>query len=95
MHVATRSEDGRAVVTVANTGAEIRPEELSRLFDPFRRLERDRTRSGRGAGLGLSIVRAVVDAHGGELRAAPRTGGGLEVEVRLPTTPAAQDMGAA
>ena len=85
VEVGTRCDAGRAVLTVANTGPEIRPEEVSRLFEPFRRLEGDRTRSARGAGLGLSIVRAVVDAHGGEVRAVPRSGGGLELEVRLPT----------
>jgi len=42
-------------------------------------------RSGRGFGLGLSIVRAVANAHGGEVTAVPRTGGGLEVTVRLST----------
>lgn len=90
VEVATRSDDRWAVLTVANTGREIRPDELSRLFEPFRRLEGDRTRSERGAGLGLSIVRAVVDAHGGRVRAVPRAGGGLEVEVRLPTVPPEQ-----
>ena len=71
------------VLTVANTGAEVRPDDVDELFQPFRRGGTARTGS-RGAGLGLSIVRAVAAAHGGAVTATPREGGGLEVTVRLP-----------
>jgi len=57
--------------------------EIPRLFEPFRRLS-DRVGSNRGAGLGLSIVRSVAHAHGGAVKATPRDGGGLIVEVTLP-----------
>ena len=83
--VTTRTEAGRARVDVANTGREIGEDDVEGLFEPFRRLERDRTRSRQGAGLGLSIVQAVVHAHGGDVRARPRVGGGLEVELVVPT----------
>jgi signal transduction histidine kinase len=46
--------------------------------------------SARGSGLGLSIVRAVAQAHGGEAMATPAAGGGLRVTVTLPTAPPAQ-----
>ncbi|HEY4728277.1 MAG TPA: sensor histidine kinase, partial [Actinomycetes bacterium] len=52
-------------------------------FEPFRRLEADRTGSDRGAGLGLSIVKAVAAAHGGRATARPLEDGGLEVTVEL------------
>jgi signal transduction histidine kinase len=68
---------------VSGSGAEVRPERVAELFEPFRRGVPDRT--GGGTGLGLSIVRAVVQAHGGSVRAEPVDGGGLSVEVRLPT----------
>jgi len=59
------------------------------LFEPFRRLNADRQESAKGAGLGLSIVRAIVRAHGGTVTAVPREGGGLVVTVRIPMSGAA------
>ncbi|MGH3391585.1 MAG: ATP-binding protein, partial [Actinomadura sp.] len=50
-----------------------------------RRLRADRVGSAKGAGLGLSIVRAVVSAHHGTVETVPRPGGGLVITVRLPT----------
>ena len=72
-------------LAVANSGPVIAPGDVEGLFEPFRRLGADRT-AGRatGAGLGLSIVRSVVVAHGGRVAARPRPGGGLVVEVFLP-----------
>ncbi|WP_131738816.1 sensor histidine kinase [Actinomadura roseirufa] len=83
--VATRARDGRAEVTVANTGPVVPPYESETIFEPFRRLGNDRVRSDRGSGLGLSIVRAIATAHGGTVAATPRPGGGLTVTVRLPS----------
>jgi len=85
--VATR---GRSVsVVVANDGPRIDPRQVSSLTEPFRRLER----GGQGFGLGLSIVRSVVVAHGGtlELQAAPT--GGLAVRIQLPAAPAKLTVG--
>jgi signal transduction histidine kinase len=72
-----------AVVRVANGGPPIPPDQVATLFEPFRRLEADRTGSDRGAGLGLSIVKAVAAAHGGRATARPLEDGGLEVTVEL------------
>jgi signal transduction histidine kinase len=79
--------DGKAVIRVANGGRPIPPEQVAALFEPFRRLEGDRTGSGRSAGLGLSIVRSVAAAHGGRADARALDGGGLEVTVELPRAP--------
>ncbi len=76
-----------AVVRVANSGPPIPPAQVGTLFEPFRRLEPDRTGSDRGAGLGLSIVRSVATAHGGHATATPLPEGGLEVRVELPASP--------
>jgi signal transduction histidine kinase len=70
-------------VVVTNTGATISAHEVPLLFEPFRRLN-DRVGSAGGSGLGLSIVRAVARAHGGDAAAFPRPGGGLAVRVTLP-----------
>ncbi|GAA0370697.1 HAMP domain-containing sensor histidine kinase [Microbispora corallina] len=78
--------DGGAVVQVANTGPHVPAYEVESLFEPFRRLNADRVQSAKGAGLGLSIVRAIVRAHGGRVAAVPRDGGGLVVTVRLSGT---------
>jgi signal transduction histidine kinase len=72
-----------AVVRVANGGPPIPPDQVATLFEPFRRLEADRTGSDRGAGLGLSIVRSVATAHGGRATASALEDGGLEVTVEL------------
>ncbi|MFD0534777.1 sensor histidine kinase [Actinomadura luteofluorescens] len=84
VRVATRGRDGWAELTVANTGPVVPAYEVETIFEPFRRLGNDRVRSDRGAGLGLSIVRATATAHGGAVTAAPRPEGGLVVTVRLP-----------
>jgi len=82
--VSSASAGGVAVLTVSNTGPVVAPYDIDTIFEPFRRLGGDRVRSERGFGLGLSIVRAVARAHGGEVSAVPRPGGGLVVTVRLP-----------
>jgi hypothetical protein len=80
--VRTGTESG-AFLSVLNTGPAVPAGEVDELFQPFRRSGTARTGS-RGAGLGLSIVRAVAAAHGGAVSAAARSEGGLEVTVRLP-----------
>ena len=76
---------GEVRLAVANSGPVIDPDQVDGLFEPFRRLGGERVGGqSRGAGLGLSIVRSVVAAHGGRLAARPRPGGGLIVEVFLP-----------
>jgi signal transduction histidine kinase len=77
----------RAVLTVSNTGQCVSAEQVPALFEPFRRLTADRTDHGGGAGLGLSIVRSITAAHRGTVRARPRPGGGLIVEINLPSAP--------
>ncbi|GIE84285.1 sensor histidine kinase [Actinoplanes regularis] len=85
----TTSVGGQARLIVGNTGHEVDQSEVPGLFEPFRRGGWERTGS-RGSGLGLSIVRAVCDAHGGTVSAVALPDGGLEVTVSLPaadTTP--------
>jgi signal transduction histidine kinase len=84
LDVATGISDGRAFVRVANGGRDIPPDQVESLFEPFRRLNGRVASAVRGAGLGLSIVRSVAHAHGGDAHATALAGGGLQVTVRLP-----------
>lgn len=78
------SGDARfARLTVENSGRVVPPSEVDGLFEPFRRLINTSSVGG-GAGLGLSIVRSVTIAHGGQVSAASRPEGGLLVEITLP-----------
>jgi signal transduction histidine kinase len=72
------------VLTVANTGPVIPPDQVSALFEPFRRMTGERLDHGGGVGLGLTIARSIVAAHGGAIDARANPGGGLVIEVRLP-----------
>ncbi|MEV0320307.1 sensor histidine kinase [Streptomyces sp. NPDC050658] len=82
VEITTRTADGRAVVSVTNTGPEVPAEQVERLFEPFQRL--GRTAGDGHHGLGLSIVRAIATAHGAEIAAHARPGGGLTVDVTFP-----------
>jgi signal transduction histidine kinase len=92
--VTTHTVDDSAHLIVENTGPLVPPYEIPSLFEPFRRMPVAERRAdsapsstGRGAGLGLSIVRSVAYAHGGVVDASPREDGGLKVWVRLPARP--------
>ncbi|GIJ44085.1 hypothetical protein Val02_09710 [Virgisporangium aliadipatigenens] len=80
--VATRADRGRVVLAVANTGPVVPPEQVKRLFEPFQRLHRvaDDDRHG----LGLSIVRAIAEAHAAEVHAHAPAEGGLVIEIAFP-----------
>ncbi len=90
MHGGGRAEvtwevDGdRAVVSVADHGPGLPPELASRAFDRFARADPSRTRSTGGAGLGLSLARALVEAQGGAMWLEDTPGGGLTARIALP-----------
>jgi signal transduction histidine kinase len=85
--VATRTESGHAILTIANSGPIIPPDDIDRLFQPFQRRHSDRANHPDGHGLGLSIVQSIAAAHGATLSARSRPGGGLHVDVRFPPLP--------
>ncbi len=82
VEVSVRS-NGRATLTVTNTGPVVPPEEVERLLAPFQRLSGDRTSHRDGLGLGLSIVAAIAGAHDATLAVRARPEGGLEVDVHF------------
>ncbi|QNE22955.1 HAMP domain-containing histidine kinase [Kribbella qitaiheensis] len=81
------TDQDQVEVKVANSGPDVPAYEVEGLFKPFHRLSGNRLVGAKGAGLGLSIVRSVAEAHGGSVRADPRRGGGLVVVATLPVDP--------
>ena len=73
-----------AELTVSDTGAGISPDFLPRVFDRLRQADASTTRHHGGLGLGLAIVRHLVELHGGTVSAANREKGGATLTVRLP-----------
>jgi signal transduction histidine kinase len=81
VEVHTGEADNRALLRVSNSGPRLDPDGVARLLEPF---ERNGRAGDGGAGLGLSIVRAIAEAHGGAVSLRAREAGGLDVEVALP-----------
>jgi signal transduction histidine kinase len=77
-----------ATLSVTNTGPRMQPDQIDRLLQPFQRGRPDRTASPDGLGLGLSIVAAIVTAHGADFSLLPGDTGGLDVEVHFGRPPA-------
>ena len=77
--------EGSAVIEVADTGLGIDPETLKRLFEPFAQADRSLDRSRGGLGLGLALVKGMVELHGGEVSAhSDGPGKGARFTVSLP-----------
>ena len=105
LRIAAAAEEGWLTLTVSDTGRGIEPEALVHIFDRFFRARTDegngRLSSGGGAagappgsGLGLSIVKSLVDLHGGSIDVQSTPAGGTTFTVRLPRLPAAADLSA-
>lgn len=89
IHVRVAHEDGEAMLEVADEGPGLDPESAARVFDRFFRIDESRSRHGGGAGLGLSIVAAVAEAHGGRAWIDTAPGTGARFRVAFPAgTPA-------
>jgi signal transduction histidine kinase len=84
IHVATEATGGRARLVVENGGETLDPRQVAELTQPFRRFGADRIGTDKGSGLGLSIVAAIAQAHGGTLSLQARPGGGLRATIDLP-----------
>jgi two-component system OmpR family sensor kinase len=84
VHVSVGREDGTAVIEVADDGPGLDGEELDRVFERFYRADPSRARSRGGVGLGLSIVAAVAEAHGGSVAVFSDPGRGTTFRILLP-----------
>ncbi len=81
---AERGKRGELVLSVADRGIGVAPEDLPRLFTPFFRGDRSRTRETGGVGLGLTVCKRVVEAHGGTVRAEPGEEVGTRFVIEVP-----------
>lgn len=79
-----RAEGEDAVFEVADTGVGIAPEHLPRLFQRFWQADTSANRKFQGAGIGLALVKELVEAHGGKVSVASQVGRGTTMTVRLP-----------
>ena len=93
--VRVRAEGGRAVVEVADRGPGMPPEDAARVFERFFRADPSRARTSGGSGLGLSIVAAVAEAHGGSAEVESAPGEGATFRIALPLRGAGEPVPAA
>ncbi|WP_433362908.1 SpoIIE family protein phosphatase [Actinoplanes sp. CA-142083] len=84
VRVAVREEIDVVVVEVTDTGIGIAADEMPRLFERFHRIENARSRSNEGSGIGLALVKELVELHGGGITARSVAGEGTRFEIRLP-----------
>jgi signal transduction histidine kinase len=90
-----RRAEGELGIEVADHGVGMSPEDLARVFAPFFRSDRSRARATGGLGLGLTLVRRIVEAHGGSIRLESTAGVGTTAHVRVPEHPPAPEGAAA
>ncbi|MEF3304042.1 sensor histidine kinase [Paenibacillus sp. GYB003] len=84
VRIRAASRGGTATIEIADTGIGMSDKELAQAFDRFYKADASRNRALGGSGLGLSIVRKIVDMHGGAIRMDSRVGEGTTVVVTLP-----------
>jgi signal transduction histidine kinase len=79
------ADGGKILVAVSDTGKGIPPEQLSRVFDRFYRVDPSRALSSGGTGLGLSIVKSIMDLHGGTVEILSVPSQGTTVTLSFPS----------
>ena len=84
VEISVTTDNGSAHLSVADHGPGLPGADRERIFEPFYRADASRSRDSGGAGLGLSIVSAVVAAHGGKVKVRETSGGGATFDVELP-----------
>jgi two-component system sensor histidine kinase KdpD len=91
---AERDEDGDVRMTVEDSGRGVPDEALGRLFEKFYRVPKSGQSSRRGTGIGLAVVRGLIEAMGGTVRAARSPMGGLAITMTLRATAPLQEEAA-
>jgi two-component system OmpR family sensor kinase len=91
VHVRVGRRDGNAVIEVQDSGPGLSAKDAERVFERFYRADKSRARASGGVGLGLSIVAAVAEAHGGSVAAIARDRAGATFRITLPAVTASND----
>ena len=91
VRVDVQVSDGKACITISDTGIGIPSEDLPRIFERFYRVDKARSRAVGGTGLGLSIVRHAIEQMSGSIKVASQLGEGSQFTITLPTAPAPSD----
>ncbi len=84
--VSLLAQDHVTIIRIEDSGPGIPADQIAGMLEPFTRGETSRNRDTGGAGLGLTLARAIAEQHGGKLILSNRTGGGLRAEIQLPPT---------
>jgi signal transduction histidine kinase len=79
-----RTDDGHVIVEVSDGGEGIPPDQAERIFERFARVDEGRTRGSGGTGLGLAMVKAIIEAHGGSVSVESAPGLGSTFRMRIP-----------
>ena len=82
--IIAKEQNGDFLFSVQDTGMGIAPEDVNKIFDRFYRTDRSRDRESGGSGLGLAITKALVEAHGGQIKVASQLNVGTTFTVMLP-----------
>lgn len=84
IRISAGTEQDKATITVSDSGIGIPPAEIDNIFQRFYRVDKSRTQETGGSGIGLAIVKWIVDAHGGSICAESIPGKGTSITVKLP-----------
>lgn len=79
-----KNNDEKTVVTIRNSGAGVDEDEISRIFERFYKVDKSRSFDTKGVGLGLYIVKTIVNMHGGEIIASSKKGEYTEFSFEIP-----------
>lgn len=85
VRISAEAEDGWVVIEIEDNGVGIEPEDLTYIWEPFYRADKSRSRDTGGYGLGLSLCKTIIEAHGGNINVRSTPGKGTTVSLTLPT----------
>jgi len=80
-------QSNQAFITIEDTGIGLTDEEINRIFERFYKADKSRTASSGGSGLGLSIVKKIIEIHSGEISVESQSGIGTKFSIKLPLSP--------